>query len=139
MFARWYWDGDPWATDEDAVTQLKERFGDHPEEYLHYLPSVAREEFCPDSMKIGHYDIHRHLWRSRPALGIEALRRLGWTQTGWIRQLCAELEHLTLLLNRAGKRPMFDWSFRPETVYAAACIAASDSSYIGDVLDTHYE
>lgn len=139
LFAQWHWDGDPHTTDEEAVTFLEDRFGDDKDEIAHFLPSVVRDELCPDSMVIGDYDARRNRWRSFPALGIESLRRLGWTQTGWIRQLCAELEALTLLLSRAGKRQLFDWAFRPEAIYAATSIAAEDNAHVSDVLDTHYE
>jgi PRTRC genetic system protein F len=139
LFSQWHWDGDPWCTDDEAVDHLKERFGDEPNEYEHFLPSVVRDALCPPSMDIGRYDVRRHQWRSFPALGISALRRIGWTQKGWVRQLCAELEQLALLLASAGKRPLFDWSFRPESVYAAASIAATDDTHVTDVLDTHYE
>ncbi|MEZ0606268.1 PRTRC system protein F [Paraburkholderia sp. IW21] len=138
LFAQWHWDGDPWCTDDDAVDMLKERFGEDTEEFHHFLPSVVRDELCPKGMEIGRYDMRRHRWRTFSALGITELRRLAWTQTGWIRNLCAELEQLTLLLASAGKRPLFDWSFRPETVYAATSIAASDDEHVTDVLDTHY-
>jgi len=139
LFAQWHWDGDPWCTDEEAIDVLKDRFGEDPEEFQHYLPSVVREELCTDSMMIGRFDMRRHQWRPFPALGIEALRRLRWIQTGWIRDLCTELERLTLLLTNAGRRSLFDWAFRPEMVYAATSIAAGDGSYVGDALDTHYE
>ncbi|MFP4897040.1 PRTRC system protein F [Paraburkholderia sp. EG304] len=139
MFSQWHWDGDPWCTDEEAIEQLKDRFGDDPHEYEQYLPSVVRDELCPDSMEIGRYDLRARRWRSFPALGIEALRRLGYTERGWIRELCAELEHLTALLTKAGRRNLFDWAFRPEAIYAATSIAACDGPYVGDVLDTHYE
>lgn len=138
LFAQWHWDGDPWCTDDDAVDMLKERFGEDTEEFHHFLPSVVRDELCPKGMEIGRFDMRRHRWRTFSALGITELRRLAWTQTGWIRDLCAELEQLTLLLASAGKRPLFDWSFRPETVYAATSIAASDDVHVTDVLDTHY-
>ncbi|MGF6851133.1 PRTRC system protein F [Paraburkholderia sp. CI3] len=139
MFAQWHWDGDPHCDDEDAVDLLKDRFGDDPEEFQHYLPSVVRQELCPPSMEIGCYSTKHRAWRPYPALGIEALRRLGWTQGGWIRALCAELERLTVLLSSVGRRALFDWSFRPEVIYAATSIAARDDVYTGDVLDTHYE
>ena len=139
LFSQWHWDGDPSCTDDEAAGHLKERFGDEPNEYEHFLPSVVREVLCPPSMEIGRYDVRRHRWRSFPGLGITALRRIGWTQTGWVRQLCAELEQLALLLASAGKRALFDWSFRPETIYAAASIAANDDPHVTDVLDTHYE
>ncbi|APA90406.2 PRTRC system protein F (plasmid) [Paraburkholderia sprentiae WSM5005] len=139
MFAQWNWDGDPWCDDEDAIDHLKDRFGDDPEEFQHYLPSVVREELCPSSMEIGRYSTKHHAWRPYPALGIEALRRLVWTQSGRVRALCAELERLTVLLSRAGRRALFDWSFRPEVIYAATSIAACDDVYTGDILDTHYE
>jgi PRTRC genetic system protein F len=139
LFSQWHWDGDPWCTDDEAIELLKDRFGDDPQEYEHYLPSVVRDELCPDRMEIGRYDIRRHRWRSFPGLGIEALRRLGYTQRGWIRELCAELEYLTVLLTKAGRRSLFDWAFRPEAIYAATSIAARDGPYVGDVLDTHYE
>ncbi|MFC0403172.1 PRTRC system protein F [Paraburkholderia rhizosphaerae] len=139
MFAQWHWDGDPWCTDDDAIDVLKDRFGEKPEEFQHYLPSVVRDELCPDSMTIGRYDLRHHKWCPFPALGVGALRRLRWTQTGWVRDLCAELEHLALLLTKAGRRSLFDWAFRPEAIYAATSIAAGDGSYVGDVLDTHYE
>ncbi|NUX57963.1 PRTRC system protein F [Paraburkholderia youngii] len=139
MYSQWHWDGDPWCADEEAIELLKDRFGDDPQEYEQYLPSVVRDELCPGSMEIGRYDLRAHRWRSFPALGIEALRRLGYTQRGWIRELCAELEHLTVLLTKAGRRNLFDWAFRPEAIYAATSIAACDGPYVGDVLDTHYE
>jgi PRTRC genetic system protein F len=139
MFAQWHWDGDPSCNDEDAVDALKDRFGDEPENYQHYLPSVVREELCPDSMLVGRYDVRHHKWRSHPSLGIEALRRLRWTQKGWVRDLCEELEHLVLLLAQAGRKQLFEWSFRPEAIYAATTIAAQGDSYTADVLDTHYE
>ncbi|WP_225031111.1 PRTRC system protein F [Paraburkholderia sp. XV] len=139
LFAQWNWDGDPWCDDEDAIKLLQDRFGDDPEEFQHYLPSVVRDDVCPPSMEIGRWDAKRRCWRNDPALGIEALRRLQWTQTGWVRMLCAELERLTVLLTRAGPRALFDWSFRPEVIYAATSIAACDDVYTGDILDTHYE
>ncbi|MGF7136000.1 PRTRC genetic system protein F [Paraburkholderia sp. EB58] len=139
LFSQWHWDGDPWCTDDEAVDHLKDRFGDEPNDYEHFLPSVVRDALCPPSMEIGRYDIRRHQWRPFPGLGITALRRIGWTQTGWVHRLCAELEQLALLLASAGKRHLFDWSFRPETIYAAASIAANDDPHVTDVLDTHYE
>jgi PRTRC genetic system protein F len=139
MFAQWNWDGDPWCADEDAIDLLKDRYGDDPNEFEHYLPSVVRSDVCPPSMEIGHWNEKRRCWRNDPALGIVALRRLQWTQTGWVRSLCAELERLTILLSQAGPRALFDWSFRPEVIYAATSIAACDDAYTGDILDTHYE
>lgn len=139
MFSQWHWDGDPSCNDEDAVDALKDRFGEEPENYQHYLPSVVRAELCPDSMLVGRYDMRRHKWRSFPSLGIQTLRRLRWTQTGWVRNLCEELEHLFFLLAQARGKQLFDWSFRPEAIYAATSIAAQDDSYTADVLDTHYE
>jgi PRTRC genetic system protein F len=139
LFAQWHWDGDPYCTDEESLTFLAERFGDDKDEFVHFLPSVVRDELCPDNMMIGRYNARRNRWQTFNALGIESLRRLGWTQTGWIRQLCVELEELTLLLSRAGSRQLFDWAFRPETVYAATSIAAIENPHVADVLDTHYE
>lgn len=139
LFAQWHWDGDPHTTDEDAAELLAERFGDDVNEISHFLPSVVRDELCPDSMVIGRFDQRRSRWRTFNALGIQSLRQLAWRQTGWIRQLCAELEVLTLLLARAGDSQLFDWAFRPETVYAATSIAAYESGHVNDVLDTHYD
>jgi PRTRC genetic system protein F len=139
MFAQWNWDGDPWCDDEDAIDVLKDRYGDDPEEFQQFLPSVVRDDVCPPSMEVDRWNAKQQRWRNDPALGIEALRRLQWTESGWVRSLCVALERLTILLRQAGPRGLFDWSFRPEVIYAATSIAACDDTYTGDILDTHYE
>lgn len=139
MFAQWFWEGDPNSTDEEAAPVLQDRFGDDEDEIAHYLPSSVRPELCPDDMDVGEWSKESNRFVLRPALGVNALRRVRRFQTGWIRRLCLELERLTLLLRRAGSRSLFDYAFRPETVYPACSIICEDGGHIGSLLDSHYE
>ncbi|TDN59054.1 PRTRC system protein F [Paraburkholderia sp. BL10I2N1] len=138
MFAQWFWDGHESCTDEEAAEVLADRFGEDPEEFQAYLPSVVREELCPAHMEVGRYNPKRFSWMPFPALGIAKLRVLQRTHSGRVRRLCVELERLTLLLAKAGKRRLFDYAYTPETVYHATTVAAEEE-HLGDLLDTHYE
>jgi len=139
MFAQWHWDGDPQTTDEEAMETLRDRFGEDESEIHNYLPSVVRDELCPDDMDVGSWSRKGHCFVRRPALGIAALRRIRRLNTGWIRRLCLELEALTLLLRKAGNRNVFDFGYRPECVYAACSLVACDNEHVSELLDSHYE
>jgi PRTRC genetic system protein F len=139
MFAQWYWDGDPHASDEDAMEMLRDRFGDDAAEIEHYLPSTVRPELCPDDMDVAEWSALQRRYFLRSALGINALGRIRRFQSGWVRRLCLELERLTLLLRRAGNRTLFDYGFRPECVYPACSLISENGAHIGDLLDSHYE
>ena len=139
MFAQWFWDGDPTSSDEDVAKELRDRFGDDESEIAHYLPSTVRPELCPDDMDAASWCPKRQRYVPRHALGVASLRRLRRFQRGWIRQLCLELETLTLLLRRAGSRSLFDWGHRPESVYPACSLINDDCDHIPELLDSHYE
>jgi PRTRC genetic system protein F len=139
MFAQWFWDGDPTSSDEDVAEELRDRFGDDKDETAHYLPSTVRPELCPTDMDVGTWSPTRRRFVLNHALGLASLRRLRRFHTGWIRRLCLELERLTLLLRRAGNRSLFDWGFRPESVYPACSLINEDCEHIPELLDSHYE
>ncbi|MDR5776913.1 PRTRC system protein F [Caballeronia sp. LZ002] len=139
MFAQFYWDGDPHAADEEVVEVLKDRFGDEEDAIEHFLPSTVRDELCPADIDVGTWSPIKGRWIANAALGIAALRRIRRFQHGWIRRLCLELETLTLLLQRAGRRSLFDYAVRPEAIYPACSLIAQDNEHIGDLLDSHYE
>ncbi len=139
MFAQWFWDGDPNASDEDVTKELRDRFGDDPQEIARYVPSAVRPELCPQDMDAGVWSRKRLRFIPHRALGLASLRRLRRFQTGWVRRLCLELERLTLLLRRAGCRRQFDWGHRPESVYPACSLISQDCEHISEILDSHYE
>ena len=138
MFAQWFWDGDSRCTDAEAVDVLQDRFGEDPEEFRAYLPSVVRDELCPAYMEVGRFSRKQLRWRPFKALGIAKLRVLQRTHAGRVRRLCVELERLSLLLAKGGNRRLFDYGYSPETVYHATTISAEEE-HLGDLLDTHYE
>jgi PRTRC genetic system protein F len=139
MFSSYYWDGDGNASDEEVLEILKDRFGDDEEELENYLPSVVRGEFCPEDMDVGRYNRKTHRFSVRSALGVASLRRLQRFNSRWVQRFCRELETLTLLLNKAGKRSLFELEARPECAYAAATLIACDSPRVSELLDDHYE
>ncbi|MFL9911972.1 PRTRC system protein F [Paraburkholderia sp. RL17-337-BIB-A] len=139
MFAQWFWDGDPTSSDEDVAKELSERFGDDKDETAHYLPSTVRPELCPSDMDVGAWSPTRRRFVLNHALGLASLRRLQRFHTGWVRRLCLELEELTLLLRRAGSRSLFDWGYRPESIYPACSLINEDCEHISELLDSHYE
>ncbi|SAL00966.1 hypothetical protein AWB77_06242 [Caballeronia fortuita] len=138
-FASWFWDGDSNATDEDAREMLTDRFGDDEAEIEHYLPSVVRPQLCPDDMDV--YRWHSKSLSHRPlhALGVAALRRLQRFTSGRTRRICAELEQLSLMLQRVGNRDLFGCEYRPRCAYAAATLTVQNDGRVGEVLDSHYE
>jgi PRTRC genetic system protein F len=138
MFASWYWDGDSNASDEDVLEILKDRFGDDEAEFENYMPSVVRSELCPEDMDVGRYNPRTRSFQLRSALGVAALRRLQRFSSARVRRVCRELELLTVLLQKAGRRSLFDLEARPECAYAAATLIASDSPHVGELLDDHY-
>jgi PRTRC genetic system protein F len=138
-FASWFWDGDLRATDEEARESLKDRFGDDEMEIEHYLPSVVRPELCPDDMDVFRWHASRRHYVPQRALGVAALRRLQRFTSGRTRQICADLEKLSLMLQRVGSRNLFDCAYRPRSAYAAATLTVQNDSRVGDVLDSHYE
>lgn len=139
MFASWYWDGDTHSTDDDVREILVDRFGEDEEEIENYLPSVVRPDLCPDDMDVYGWDARRRGFKRSHALGVASLRRLRRFNGGWVRRFCLELEALTLLLQKAGNRNLFDCSYRPECVYAASSLVAQDNPRIGELLDSHYD
>lgn len=139
MLAQWFWDGDPTASDEDVADELRDRFGEDDEEVAHYLPSTARAELCPADMDLGAWSVKRGRWVPDHALGVASLRRMRRFETGWVRRLCLELEQLTLLLRRAGRRCLFDFGVQPEAIYPACSVIYRDNDYIPELLDSHYE
>jgi len=138
-FAMWFWDGDSQATDEEARALLKDRFGDDEAEIEHHLPSVVRPELCPDDMDVCRW--HSKSLRHRPlrALNVAALRRLQRFTSGRTRRTCAELEKLSLMLQRVGNRDLFGCEYRPRCAYAAATLTVQNDGRVGEVLDSHYE
>lgn len=139
MFASWYWDGDPHTSDEDAKEVLEDRFGEDEEEMEHYFPSVVRPELCPDDMDVCTWNSGSRRFGQKPALGVAALRRLQRFSSGWVRQLCRDLEVLTLMLRAAGNRSLFNCAYQPGCAYAASTLIVEDGPRIGELLDSHYE
>ena len=43
------------------------------------------------------------------------------------------------MLQRAGNRSLFEYTFRPRCAYAAATLTVQNDSRIGELLDSHYE
>jgi PRTRC genetic system protein F len=138
-FASWFWDGDSNATDAEARETLADRFGEDEAEFEHYLPSVVRAELCPADMDVIRWHPTRRTIVHQPALGVAALRRLQRFTSGSTRRICRELEKLTLMLQRAGNRSLFEYTFRPRCAYAAATLTVQNDSRIGELLDSHYE
>jgi PRTRC genetic system protein F len=138
-FAMWFWDGDSQATDEEVRALLGDRFGDDEAEIEHYLPSVVRPELCPDDMDVCRWHSKSLTHRPLRALGVAALRRLQRFTSGRTRRICAELEKLSLMLQRVGNRDLFGCAYRPRCAYAAATLTVQNDGRVGDVLDSHYE
>lgn len=138
-FASWFWDGDSNATDEEAREMLTDRFGDDEAEIEHYLPSVVRPQLCPDDMDVYRWNAKSRRYLPQRALGVAALRRLQRFTSGRTRRICAELEKLSLMLQRVGNRDLFGCEYRPRCAYAAATLTVQNDGRVGEVLDSHYE
>jgi PRTRC genetic system protein F len=138
-FASWFWDGDSQATDEEAREILTDRFGEDEEEIEHYLPSVVRPLLCPDDMDVYRWHAKSRRYLPQRALGVAALRRLQRVTSGRTRRICAELEKLSLMLQRVGNRDLFSCEYRPRCAYAAATLTVQNDSRVSEVLDSHYE
>ncbi|MBC8640759.1 PRTRC system protein F [Caballeronia sp. EK] len=138
-FASWFWDGDPQATDKEAREMLTDRFGEDEAEIEHYLPSVVRPQLCPDDMDVCRWHAKSRRYLPQRALGVAALRRLQRFTSGRTRRICAELEKLSLMLQRVGNRDLFGCEYRPQCAYAAATLTVQNDSRVGEVLDSHYE
>lgn len=138
-FASWFWDGDSNATDEEAREMLTNRFGEDEAEIEHYLPSVVRPQLCPDDMDVYRWNAKSRRYLPQRALGVATLRRLQRFTSGRTRRICAELEKLSLKLQRVGNRDLLGCEFRPQCAYAAATLTVQNDSRVGEVLDSHYE
>ncbi|WP_250537101.1 PRTRC system protein F [Caballeronia sp. AZ10_KS36] len=138
-FASWFWDGDPNATDDEAREMLTDRFGDDEAEIEHYLPSVVRPQLCPDDMDVYRWNAKSRRYLPQRALSVAALRRLQRFTSGRTRRICADLEKLSLMLQRVGNRSLFGCGYLPRCAYAAATLTVQNDSRVSDVLDAHYE
>ncbi|KMZ13469.1 hypothetical protein BHUM_01891 [Candidatus Burkholderia humilis] len=138
-FASWFWDGDSQATDEEARETLTDRFGDDEAEIEHYLPSVVHPQLCPDDMDVYQWHASRRRYLPQQTLGVAALRRLQRFTSGRSRRICADLEKLSLMLQRVGNRSLFDCEYRPRCAHAAATLTVQNDSRVGEILDSHYE
>ncbi|SAK89307.1 hypothetical protein AWB82_06252 [Caballeronia glebae] len=138
-FASWFWDGDSQATDEEARETLTDRFGEDEAEIEHYLPSVVRPQLCPDDMDVYRWHAKSRRYLPQRALGVAALRRLQRFTSGRTRRICAELEKLSLMVQRVGNRSLFGCDYRPRCAYAAATLTVQNDQRVGEVLDSHYE
>ena len=138
-FASWFWDGDSNATDEEAREMLTDRFGEDEAEMDYYLPSVVRPQLCPDDMDVYRWHAKTRRYLPQRALGVAALRRLQRFTSGRTRRICAELEKLSLMLQRVGNRDLFGCEYRPRCAYASATLTVENDTRVGEVLDSHYE
>jgi PRTRC genetic system protein F len=138
-FASWFWDGDSNATDEEAREMLTDRFGEDEAEIEYYLPSVVRPQLCPDDMDVYRWNAKSRRYLPQRALGVAALRRLQRFTSGRTRRICAELEKLSLMLQRVGNRDLFGCEYRPRCAYASATLTVQNDTRVSDVLDSHYE
>ncbi|MBM5585035.1 PRTRC system protein F [Burkholderia pseudomallei] len=136
-FSCWYWDGEPNISDKDADAALKERFGDDTETRSAYLPSVVRQQLCPDDADPCAYSGGR--WRDRGVLtGPELLRLRGRTK-GMPRRVCTEVLKLRALLLRSRTRDLFHVSYNTNPVYGVCSVVVEDNEFIGDLLDNHFD
>ncbi|CAG9165607.1 PRTRC system protein F [Cupriavidus pinatubonensis] len=139
MFARWHWEFDSTLTDDDdARSFLKERFGEDDSDIERYLPSVVRPELAPDDTlpKFCHTNSASAHLRT---LSRRCLRALSRSQDGWVGELCGALADLQLLVAKQGERSALEGSQWAEPAYSAAIIAFSDSDYVSELLDDHYD
>ncbi|MEQ0776555.1 PRTRC system protein F [Paraburkholderia tropica] len=133
-FAAWFWDGDPDASDEDAMEALRERFGADDSDIAAYLPSTARPLICPDdAMPVSWRD---GKWRRRPMLSPTQIRSLRPRLRGKARRVCTELLALGSLMRKSRTRDLLrgEPSIMP-LFSAVSFVASGDETYVGQILD----
>ncbi|MEK6418044.1 MAG: PRTRC system protein F [Burkholderia gladioli] len=133
-FAAWFWDGDSEASDEDALEELKERFGAGDPDIAAYLPSTARPLLCPDdAMTVSWRD---RKWRERATLSPTQIRALRPRLRGKARKVCTELLGLNSLMRKSRTRDLLrgDPSIMP-LFSAVSFVLSSDETYVGQILD----
>lgn len=139
LFARWHWEWDSTLTDDkDAEEYLRDNCGMDETDVARYLPSVVRPELAPDDVLPGFF--HRGPKSRRlHAFGNRKLYELSHAHDGWIKDLCAALAELRLVLNRNGERSAISESQWAEPAYAGATIAFKECDYVGELLDDYYQ
>lgn len=133
-FAAWFWDGDPDASDEDAMEELRDRFGADDSDIAAYLPSTARPLLCPDdAMTVNWRD---GKWRRRPTLSPTQIRALRPRLRGKTRRVCTELLALGSLMRKRRTRDLLrgEPSIMP-LFSAVSFVLSGDETYVGQILD----
>ncbi|MBU9589492.1 PRTRC system protein F [Burkholderia multivorans] len=136
-FSCWYWDGDPNISDEEADRMLKERFGDDVETRNAHLPSVVREQLCPDDADPCSYNGGR--WFDRRALTVSELLSLRGRSKGMPRRVCTEVLKLRALMRRSRTRDLFHVSYYTNPAYALCSVIVEGNDFVGDLLDCHFD
>ncbi|HKR46632.1 MAG TPA: PRTRC system protein F [Paraburkholderia sp.] len=133
-FASWFWDGDPDSSDEDALTHLKERFGEDEEEIAAYLPSAARQQLCPEDALTVSW--RKGKWRRMQMLSPVQLQALRPRLRGKARKVCTELLSLNKLMRRSRTNDLLRGEPALMPMFSACSIVmSSDQERIGQIID----
>ncbi|AIV73750.1 PRTRC system F family protein (plasmid) [Burkholderia pseudomallei] len=136
QFARYHWEYEESATDEEAIGWLREMYEDDEESIARRLPSVVRPQLYPDAVRQPTNVLGR---RSRSSyLSERELLELQASTDGEMANVCAELASLSRLLRTAGKRHLLGEGVDGQPIYALATVVIDENALIGELLDDHY-
>ncbi|OMZ42750.1 hypothetical protein AQ919_25645 [Burkholderia pseudomallei] len=136
QFARYHWEYEESATDEEAIGWLREMYEDDEESIARRLPSVVRPQLYPDAVRQPTKVLGR---RSRSSyLSERELLELQASTDGEMANVCAELASLSRLLRTAGKRHLLGEGVDGQPIYALATVVIDENALIGELLDDHY-
>ncbi|WP_081079327.1 PRTRC system protein F [Burkholderia cepacia] len=136
QFARYHWEFDESATDEEAIGWLREMYEDDEESIARRLPSVVRPQLYPDAVRKPTKVLGR---RSRSSYLFEReLLELQASTDGEMANVCTELATLSRLLRTAGKRQLLGEGVDGQPIYALATVVIDENALIGELLDDHY-